>query len=107
MTETPETIEVNGATYVRADCTIIPPIGNRAVVVIDRGWIYAGDVVEENGRIKLHRAVWVFRWERIGFAEVVANPKQEGVDIRPLSTIVDVPAESEVYRLPVGEDWGL
>jgi hypothetical protein len=26
--------------------------GTRAVVVVDRGWIFAGDVTRENGRIK-------------------------------------------------------
>ena len=79
----------------------------RAVVVVDRGWIFAGDVTEENGRIYLDRAVWVFSWERIGFAAVVENPKQPGVDIRLMPTRVDVPAGSEVYRLPVASDWGL
>ena len=27
------------------------PIGNRAVVVVDRGWIWAGDVEEKDGKI--------------------------------------------------------
>jgi hypothetical protein len=79
----------------------------RAVVVVDRGWIFAGDVTEENGRIYLDRAVWVFSWERIGFAAVVENPKQAGVDIRLMPTRVDVPAGSEVFRLPVAPHWGL
>ena len=78
--------------------------GNRAVVVVDRGWIFAGDVTEENGRIKLTRAVWVFRWESVGFAAVIENP--ESADIRPISD-VDIPAQSEIYRIPVNENWGL
>lgn len=46
-------IEVNGVSYVRADSVSTPqPNGKRAVVVVDRGWIFAGDVTEENGRIK-------------------------------------------------------
>lgn len=99
-----DTIIVNGITYRRVDTL---PTGNRAVVVLDRGWIFAGDVTEKNGRIYLDRAVWVFRWEKIGLAEVVRNPKQAGVDIRPLPTRVDAPAGAEVYRLPVPPDWGL
>ena len=99
-----DTIEVNGIQYVRADKA---PNGNRAVVVVDRGWIFAGDVTEQNGRIYLDRAVWVFRWESIGFAAVVADPTQKGIDIRPLTTRVDVPAGAEVFRLPVGDGWGL
>lgn len=81
--------------------------GPRAVVVVDRGWIFAGDVTEEDGRIYLDRAVWVFRWERIGFAAMVADPTQDGVDIRPLSTRVDIPTGAEVFRLPVGSEWGV
>ena len=83
------------------------PIGKRAVVVVDRGWIFAGDLTETNGRIYLDRAVWVFRWERVGFTSVVADPKQKGIDLRRVTTRVDIPAASEIFRLPVDEDWGL
>ena len=94
--------EVDGVKYERIEAN-----GKRAVVVVDRGWIFAGDVEEANGRIKLHRAVWVFNWQSIGFAAVVANPKQKGIDIRPMPTSVDIPADAEIFRLPVGENWGL
>ena len=110
-------IELNGESYVReADLeaegwsreAANGPTGfPRAVVVIDRGWIFAGDVEDRDGRVILHRAVWVFRWERIGFAAVLSDPKQDGVDIRPMPTVVDLPIASEVYRCPVGRDWGL
>jgi hypothetical protein len=80
--------------------------GNRAVIVVDRGWIFAGDVSDANGRILLTRAVWVFRWEKVGFAAVVRDPKHAGVDIRPVDD-VDIPARSEIFRIPVSGDWGL
>jgi len=99
-------IVVDGETYVKRSSIATVPKGPRAVVVVDRGWIFAGDVTEENGRIYLDNAVWLFRWESIGFASVVENPKQKGVDIRKLSTRVDIPRESEVFRLPVAADWG-
>jgi hypothetical protein len=76
----------------------------RAIVVVDRGWIFAGDVTEQNGRILLKRAVWVFSWQRVGFAAVVEDPKR--ADIRPIAP-VDVPAASEIFRIPVSKDWGL
>jgi hypothetical protein len=41
----PETIKIDDTTYVRADAK---PVGNRAVVVVDRGWIFAGDVTRES-----------------------------------------------------------
>ena len=100
-------IELNGVKYVREDS--VPKIltGNRAVIVIDRGWIAAGDVTETDGRIKLTRAIWVFKWETIGFDAMIANPKSRKVTLRPLANGFDIPANSEIFRVPVAEDWGV
>ena len=84
-----------------------PTPSRRAVVVVDRGWIFAGDVTEKDGRIYLDRAVWVFRWETVGFAAVVADPKAAKADIRKMTTRVDIPLDAEVFRLPVDDNWGL
>jgi hypothetical protein len=81
--------------------------GNRHVVVVDRGWIFAGDLHEENGRIRLTRAVWVFRWEGVGFDGMLSDPNSRHVQIRRLHNDVDIPADAEVFRIPVGESWGL
>jgi hypothetical protein len=99
-------IVVDGETYVKRSSVQTVPAGLRVVLVVDRGWIFAGDLTEENGRIYLDNAVWVFGWKEVGFAAVVADAKKSKADIRPLSTRVDVPAASEVFRLPVGPDWG-
>ena len=96
-------ITVNGIEYVAK--VAAQPNGNRAVVVVDRGWIFAGDVTETNGRIKLTRAVWVFKWGGVGFMAVVANPG-DSADIRKCAD-VDIPAGAEVFRVPVNNDWGL
>lgn len=96
------TITVDGVEY-----QSVKPNGNRAVVVVDRGWIFAGDLTEKNGRIYLDRAVWVFRWQEVGFAAVVEDPKKAKADIRKMSTQVDIPADAEVFRLPVSDTWGL
>jgi len=101
-------VTINGVEYVRADQIAAPvPRGSRAVVVVDRGWIFAGDVTQQGGRIYLDRAVWVFRWESVGFAAVVADPKKSKADIRPIATRVDIPDGAEIFRLPVCDDWGL
>jgi hypothetical protein len=96
-------ISVNGVEYVRADAK---PAGNRAVVVVDRGWIFAGDVRRENGRIYLSRAVWVFKWESVGFAAMIAAPKSARADLRHIAD-VDMPADAEIFCVPVHESWGL
>ena len=80
--------------------------GTRAVVVVDRGWIFAGNVTRENGRIKLANALHVFKWESVGFAGMIDDPKKAKADLRPIAD-VDIPAGAEVFCVPVADDWGL
>ncbi len=96
-----ESITVDGAVYRRES-----PNGNRAVVVVDRGWIFAGDVTESNGRIKLSRALHVFRWESIAFDGMIADPRSSKVTLKKIAD-VDIPVGAEIFRVPVGESWGL
>jgi len=102
----PETITIDDVKYVRADSVQQKPNGNRAVVVVDRGWIFAGDVTRENGRIKLARAIHVFRWESIGFDGMIKTPKSNKVTLKPLAD-VDMPADAEIFSIPVESEWGL
>ena len=93
-------ITINGIEYIPATNK---PTGTRAVVVVDRGWIFAGDVTRENGRIKLGRALHVFKWESIGFAKVIETEK---ADLRPIAD-VDMPEGAEIFCVPVADGWGL
>ena len=102
----PNVIKIDDVEYVRSDMVKAPIAGNRAVIVVDRGWIFAGDVTRENGRIKLSRAIHVFRWESIGFDGVIANPKNNEVTLKPLAD-VDMPESAEIFAIPVADDWGL
>ena len=96
-------ITLNGVEY--APVTP-PPTGSRAVVVVDRGWIFAGDVTRQNGRIRMENALWVFRWESVGFDGMIANPKDKKVTIRAVPA-VDIPAAAEIFCVPVPDTWGL
>jgi hypothetical protein len=78
--------------------------GSRAVIVVDRGWIFAGDVTRSNGRIYLSNAVWVFKWSNVGFAKVIEDTKN--ADIRKISD-VDIPEGAEIFCVPVPDGWGL
>lgn len=100
-------ITVNGIEYIQADQVQATPTGNRAVIVVDRGWIFAGDVTRENGRIKLNRAVWVFRWESVGFDGVISDPKSSKVTLKTMSRPIDIPEGAEIFSVPVDENWGL
>ena len=79
----------------------------RVIVVVDRGWIFAGDqTVTSDGYIKLTNAVHVFRWESMGFAKMVETGKGPKVDLRPVAD-VEIPKDSIIFRVPVPEKWGL
>ncbi len=95
-----EAISINGVEY--APITARPK-GTRAVVVVDRGWIFAGDVTREDGRVRLSRALHVFKWENIGFAKMVETAN---ADLRPIAD-VDIPAGAEIFCVPVSDAWGL
>ena len=83
------------------------PIGKRAVFVIDRGWIFAGDATKcSDGYIRLDNAVWLFSWKNVGFSSVILDPKQVNVDIRK-SEPVEIPLNSIIFRIPVVSNWGL
>jgi hypothetical protein len=93
---------INGIEYAPVNA----PRGNRAVVVVDRGWIFAGDVTRENGRIRLSRALHVFKWESVGFAGMIDSPKKAKADLRPIAD-VDIPEGAEIFCVPVAAEWGL
>lgn len=97
------TISINGVEYAPVNAQ---PKGPRAVVVVDRGWIFAGDVTRKDGRILISRALHVFKWESIGFAGMIASPKKAKADLRPISD-VDIPEGSEIFCVPVPDDWGV
>lgn len=99
-----KSVMIDGVEYVEKQ---VPSEINRCVVVVDRGWIFAGDVTRENGRIRLDRAVHVFRWESIGFDGMLKDPKSSKVTLKAMQHSVDIPESAEVFCVPVGEQWGL
>jgi len=79
----------------------------RVVVVVDRGWIFAGDQsTTSDGYIKLTNAVHVFRWESMGFAKMIEDWKNTKVDLRKVAD-VELPRDAVIFRVPVPKEWGL
>ena len=97
------TIKINNVEYVRTD-SIKKSSGTRAVIVVDRGWIFAGDVERRDGFIYLSRALHVFKWESVGFAGIIKDTKK--ADLRPVAD-VQIPEGAEIFCVPVPDDWGL
>lgn len=110
MTDTPsQVVKINGVTYVPEtdpDPAALPA-GDRAVFVIDRGFIYAGDWSLSDGQYTLTNAVNLRRYESIGFEGVLADPKSAKATIVPTPYPVIVPAGSVLFRIPVPQGWGL
>ena len=102
------TIEINGVQYAPVGSQATVPTGNRAVVVIDRGWIFAGDVEKDevSDDLIIHNAIHVFRWESIGFTGVLQNPKDSKVTLKNSPYPVRVPARSVIFTVPVDQNWG-
>jgi hypothetical protein len=102
-------LTINGTKYIKADSvnTVESKPGKRAVIVVDRGWIFAGDLDETTrpGRLLLTRAVHVFSWSGVGFAAMIADPTKK-TDIRSCAN-VDIPCEAEIFRVPVPDSWGV
>lgn len=93
---------INGVEYAPVESAT----GTRAVVVVDRGWIFAGNVTRDKGRIHLSNALHVFKWESIGFAGMIDDPKKAKADLRKIQD-VDMPEGAEVFCVPVADGWGL
>ena len=110
MNDTPcSLLEINGVRYVPefAAGPAALPVGDRAVFVIDRGFIYAGDWSLSNGEYTLANAVNLRRYESIGFEGVLADPKSSKATIVAMPYPVIVPAGSVLFRVPVPAGWGL
>ena len=97
-----EKVVIDGKTYVPESAA---PTGTRAVVVVDRGWIFAGDVTRTEGNLVLGRAVHVRKWSSGWFGGMLENPK--GADIGNMTTTVVIPEASVIFTCPVGDSWGL
>ena len=102
-------ITLDGVKYVRADSLASPALpGKRAVIVLDRGWIVAGDVTESDGRIRLTRAVHVRGWSSVGFDGLIASGgRGSSVTVKAMPNGFDAPADSEIFRVHVADDWGI
>jgi hypothetical protein len=56
-------------------------------------------------RIYLSNALHVFKWESLGFAGMIDDPKKAKADLRKVSD-VDIPEGAEVFCVPVADEWG-
>lgn len=101
-----DTLQVNGVEYVRKDTVQSLPTGPRHVCVVNSGWIFAGDLTEDDNDYVLSNATHVVRWESIGFAGMLKDPASSKVMLTPLCVPVKIPKASLIFKLPVASGWG-
>jgi hypothetical protein len=71
---TPTTIKIDNTEYVRAD-TLPKPEGDFKIVVLDRGFVYAGTVQVANDFVTIHHAMNIRVWGTTkGLGELVNGP---------------------------------
>ena len=100
-------IEINGVKWMPDARPDALPAGDRAVFVIDRGFIYAGDWSLSDDEYTLTNAVNLRRYESIGFEGVLRDPKSTYATIVSMPYPVIVPIGSVLFRIPVHAGWGL
>lgn len=103
-----ETININGVEYVKkSDIPEAAPTGDRAVIIADRGFVYAGNMTrQEDGSILLTNAVNVRKWDKNGIGGLLSNPVTAGATLDPVAYPIEFPAGTVLQIVSVPESWG-
>jgi hypothetical protein len=80
------------------------PEGDRHIVVLDRGWIFVGDLREEDGKIILSNCVNVRKWTQGGFGGLTKDPRGSGAVLDQCEPI-SFHKSAVIFMVPVVEDW--
>ena len=74
----PETMMIDEVKYVREDSikATSSPIGDKRIIVADRGWVFVGDCVDnEDGSVTISNAKNIRRWGTTkGLGELASGP---------------------------------
>ena len=93
-----KSIEIDGVRYVPEEPA---PKGTRRIVVLDRGWIFAGNISDDGKR--LTDVVNVRRWKRNGFGGLCKDPATSGAELDPCEDLV---LSSWIFCVEVPDGWG-
>ena len=78
------------------------PTGNRHIIVLDRGWIFVGDVTEKDGGYLATNCVNVRKWSSGGFGGLSLSPSGSGA---VLDKCAPIKFKDCIFMIPVAEDW--
>jgi hypothetical protein len=80
------------------------PCGDRAIVVADRGWIFAGRIADDGQTLTLTDCVNVRSWKSGGFGGLTQSAKASGAVLDKCAT-VRLPKSAVIFAVPIGGDW--
>lgn len=80
------------------------PTGQRHLVVLDRGWIFAGDVSNENEVLVIRNALNVRKWQQGGFGALSLGAKRAGA-ILDKSEDIYVSQSAVLFMVPIPDSW--
>lgn len=71
-----DTVIINDTEYVRNDKVNSGPIGNKRIIVADRGWVFVGDCIDnEDGSVTINNAQNIRYWGTTkGLGELSKGP---------------------------------
>ncbi len=96
----PNTITIDGIDYVKEGQKIT---GNRHIVVLDRGWIFVGNLEVDGETYKLTNTQNIRKWGKSGFGGMVLDPKKAEV---VLDKSGPLEFKSPIFLVSVPENWG-
>ena len=80
--------------------------GDRHIAVLDRGWIFAGNMSldKETGVYTMTNCANIRRWTKGGFGAVTQSVKESGATLDKCATI-KFHARAMILCVPIGSDW--
>jgi hypothetical protein len=76
----------------------------RNIVVLDRGWIFVGDLKRVDGGYLLTNASNIRSWQKGGFGALTNSPDEADAKLDPCKPIW-FRERSMLFYVPVGEGW--
>jgi hypothetical protein len=80
------------------------PCGDRAIVVADRGWIFAGRVSDDGDSLTITDCVNVRSWKTGGFGGLTLSAKDAGAVLDKCAP-VKLPKSAVIFVVPIGGEW--
>jgi hypothetical protein len=80
-------------------------MGDKRIVVLDRGWIFAGNLSKDDGDIfTLTDAVNIRKWEKGGFGAVSLGAKSAGCTLDKCASL-RFHSNAMIFNCPISEGW--